>query len=228
MLLSNLKQYIIMFMISFNNVCKIYSGNKVLFNTNLLIDKGEFIFLTGSPGSGKTTFFKLLSGLEKPNKGSILVNNQNIVNFHHDEVSDYRKKLGIILQNNYLLEGETALENVLLPLKINGNGDTQNKAKAVLDLVGLNNHANKIVNYLSEAEKQRVSIARALISAPEIIIADNPTRNLDQELSRKMIEILLKLSKYGTTVFVATHELNLVKELNQRVFNIENEKIIPA
>lgn len=217
-----------MFMISFNNVCKIYSGNKVLFNTNLLIDKGEFIFLTGSPGSGKTTFFKLLSGLEKPNKGSILVNNQNIVNFHHDEVSDYRKKLGIILQNNYLLEGETALENVLLPLKINGNGDTQNKAKAVLDLVGLNNHANKIVNYLSEAEKQRVSIARALISAPEIIIADNPTRNLDQELSRKMIEILLKLSKYGTTVFVATHELNLVKELNQRVFNIENEKIIPA
>ena len=217
-----------MFMISFNNVCKIYSGNKVLFNTNLLIDKGEFIFLTGSPGSGKTTFFKLLSGLEKPNKGSILVNNQNIVNFHHDEVSDYRKKLGIILQNNYLLEGETALENVLLPLKINGNGDTQNKAKAVLDLVGLNNHANKIVNYLSEAEKQGVSIARALISAPEIIIADNPTRNLDQELSRKMIEILIKLSKYGTTVFVATHELNLVKKLNQRVFNIENEKIIPA
>ena len=217
-----------MFMISFNNVCKIYSGNKVLFNTNLLIDKGEFIFLTGSPGSGKTTFFKLLSGLEKPNKGSILVNNQNIVNFHHDEVSDYRKKLGIILQNNYLLEGETALENVILPLKINGNGDTQNKAKAVLDLVGLNNHANKIVNYLSEAEKQRVSIARALISSPEIIIADNPTRNLDQELSRKMIEILIKLSKYGTTVFVATHELNLVKELNQRVFNIKNEKIIPA
>ena len=200
----------------------------MLFNTNLLIDKGEFIFLTGSPGSGKTTFFKLLSGLEKPNKGSILVNNQNIVNFHHDEVSDYRKKLGIILQNNYLLEGETALENVLLPLKINGNGDTQNKAKAVLDLVGLNNHANKIVNYLSEAEKQRVSIARALISAPEIIIADNPTRNLDQELSRKMVEILIKLSKYGTTVFVATHELNLVKELNQRVFNIKNEKIVPA
>ena len=217
-----------MFMISFNNVCKIYSGNKVLFNTNLLIDKGEFIFLTGSPGSGKTTFFKLLSGLEKPNKGSILVNNQNIVNFHHDEVSDYRKKLGIILQNNYLLEGETALENVILPLKINGNGDTQNKAKAVLDLVGLNNHANKIVNYLSEAEKQRVSIARALISSPEIIIADNPTRNLDQELSRKMIEILIKLSKYGITVLVATHELNLVEELNQRVFNIKNEKIVPA
>ena len=217
-----------MFMISFNNVCKIYSGNKVLFNTNLLIDKGEFIFLTGSPGSGKTTFFKLLSGLEKPNKGSILVNNQNIVNFHHDEVSDYRKKLGIILQNNYLLEGETALENVLLPLKINGNGDTQNKAKAVLDLVGLNNHANKIVNYLSEAEKQRVSIARALINGPEIIIADDPTKNLDQELSRKIIEILIKLSKYGTTVFVATHELNLVKELNQRVFNIKNEKIVPA
>jgi len=217
-----------MFMISFNNVCKIYSGNKVLFNTNLLIDKGEFIFLTGSPGSGKTTFFKLLSGLEKPNKGSILVNNENIVNFHHDEVSDYRKKLGIILQNNYLLEGETALENVILPLKINGNGDAQNKAEAVLDLVGLNNHANKIVNYLSEAEKQRVSIARALISSPEIIIADNPTRNLDQELSRKMIEILIKLSKYGITVLVATHELNLVEELNQRVFNIKNEKIVPA
>ena len=132
------------------------------------------------------------------------------------------------MQNNYLLEGETTLENVLLPLKINGNGDTQNKAKAVLDLVGLNNHANKIVNYLSEADKQRVSIARALISGPEIIIADNPTRNLDQELSRKMVEILIKLSKYGTTVFVATHELNLVKELNQRVFNIKNEKIVPA
>jgi cell division transport system ATP-binding protein len=217
-----------MFMISFNNVCKIYSRNKVLFNTDLLIDKGEFIFLTGLPGSGKTTFFKLLSALEKPNKGSILVNNQNIVNFHKDEISDYRKKFGIILQNNYLLEGETALGNVILPLKINDNGDAEVKAKAVLDLVGLNNHANKIVNYLSESEKQRVSIARALINGPEIIIADDPTKNLDQELSRKTMEILIKLSKYGTTVFVATHELNLVKELNQRVFNIKNEKIVPA
>ena len=194
-------------------------------NTNLLIDKGEFIFLTGSPGSGKTTFFKLLSGLEKPNKGSILVNNQNIVNFNHDEVSDYRKKLGIILQNNYLLEGETTLENVLLPLN---RKKMEIRKDEVLDDVGLKTKGFKMPHELSGGERQRVSIARALISGPEIIIADNPTRNLDQELSRKMIEILIKLSKYGTTVFVATHELNLVRELNQRVFNIKNEKIIPA
>tara|TARA_Y100000992_G_C21228933_1_gene474437 strand:- start:635 stop:1282 length:648 start_codon:yes stop_codon:yes gene_type:complete len=213
-------------MISFNNICKIYSGNKVFYNADLSIKKGDFVFLTGESGSGKTTFMRLLSGLEKPNKGKIFVDDSDITKFNQNSLSDYRRKVGLIMQDNVFVENASVGYNISLPLILSNDNDTDNKIKAVLRLVNLDDKFNKIINSLSAGERQRVAIARAIINKPDIILADEPTGNLDQKLSKSVIQLLIKLSKYGATVIVATHEFLLVNELKQKVLNINNTKII--
>ena len=215
-----------MVMISFNNVCKIYSGKKVFYDTSINIKKGEFIFLTGESGSGKTTFLRLISALEKPDKGDILVDDLSITKLNNNEISDYRKSVGIIMQDNYFVEDRTVNYNISLPLLVSHRKEINRKIRAVLDLVNLNNQGNKIIQSLSAGERQRVAIARAIIHRPNIILADEPTGNLDQNLSKSIINMLIKLSQYGATVVVATHEFNLVRELQQKIINISNEKII--
>ena len=215
-----------MVMISFNNVCKIYSGKKVFYDTSINIKKGDFIFLTGKSGSGKTTFLRLLSALEKPDKGDILVDDLSITKLNNNEISDYRKSVGIIMQDNYFVEDRTVNYNISLPLLVSHRKEINRKIRAVLDLVNLNNQGNKIIQSLSAGERQRVAIARAIIHRPNIILADEPTGNLDQNLSKSIINMLIKLSQYGATVVVATHEFNLVRELQQKIINISNEKII--
>ena len=212
-------------MISFNNICKIYSRNKVFYNTDLSIEKGDFVFLTGESGSGKTTFMRLISGLEKPDRGKILVNNSDITKLSQNGLSDYRKKIGLIMQNNIFVENASVSYNISLPLLISNDNATDSKVRAVLKLVNLNNKYNKIINNLSAGERQRVAIARAIINKPDIILADEPTGNLDQKLSKSVIQMLIELSKYGATVIVATHEFLLVNELKQKVLNISNSKI---
>ena len=215
-----------MVMISFNNVCKIYSGKKVFYDTSINIKKGDFIFLTGESGSGKTTFLRLLSALEKPDKGDILVDDLSITKLNNNEISDYRKSVGIIMQDNYFVEDRTVNYNISLPLLVSHRKEINRKIRAVLDLVNLNDQGNKIIQSLSAGERQRVAIARAIIHRPNIILADEPTGNLDQNLSKSIINMLIKLSQYGATVVVATHEFNLVRELQQKIINISNEKII--
>tara|TARA_X000001036_G_scaffold439929_1_gene493168 strand:+ start:3892 stop:4545 length:654 start_codon:yes stop_codon:yes gene_type:complete len=215
-----------MVMISFNNVCKIYSGKKVFYDTSINIKKGDFIFLTGESGSGKTTFLRLISALEKPDKGDILVDDLSITKLNNNEISDYRKSVGIIMQDNYFVEDRTVNYNISLPLLVSHRKEINRKIRAVLDLVNLNNQGNKIIQSLSAGERQRVAIARAIIHRPNIILADEPTGNLDQNLSKSIINMLIKLSQYGATVVVATHEFNLVRELQQKIINISNEKII--
>lgn len=215
-----------MVMISFNNVCKIYSGKKVFYDTSINIKKSDFIFLTGESGSGKTTFLRLLSALEKPDKGDILVDDLSITKLNNNEISDYRKSVGIIMQDNYFVEDRTVNYNISLPLLVSHRKEINRKIRAVLDLVNLNNQGNKIIQSLSAGERQRVAIARAIIHRPNIILADEPTGNLDQNLSKSIINMLIKLSQYGATVVVATHEFNLVRELQQKIINISNEKII--
>jgi len=215
-----------MVMISFNNVCKIYSGKKVFYDTSINIKKGDFIFLTGKSGSGKTTFLRLVSALEKPDKGDILVDDLSITKLNNNEISDYRKSVGIIMQDNYFVEDRTVNYNISLPLLVSHRKEINRKIRAVLDLVNLNNQGNKIIQSLSAGERQRVAIARAIIHRPNIILADEPTGNLDQNLSKSIINMLIKLSQYGATVVVATHEFNLVRELQQKIINISNEKII--
>ena len=215
-----------MVMISFNNVCKIYSGKKVFYDTSINIKKGDFIFLTGESGSGKTTFLRLISALEKPDKGDILVDDLSITKLNNNEISDYRKSVGIIMQDNYFVEDRTVNYNISLPLLVSHRKEINRKIRAVLDLVNLNSQGNKIIQSLSAGERQRVAIARAIIHRPNIILADEPTGNLDQNLSKSIINMLIKLSQYGATVVVATHEFNLVRELQQKIINISNEKII--
>ena len=215
-----------MVMISFNNVCKIYSGKKVFYDTSIDIKKSDFIFLTGESGSGKTTFLRLLSALEKPDKGDILVDDLSITKLNNNEISDYRKSVGIIMQDNYFVEDRTVNYNISLPLLVSHRKEINRKIRAVLDLVNLNDQGNKIIQSLSAGERQRVAIARAIIHRPNIILADEPTGNLDQNLSKSIINMLIKLSQYGATVVVATHEFNLVRELQQKIINISNEKII--
>ena len=215
-----------MVMISFNNVCKIYSGKKVFYDTSIDIKKSDFIFLTGESGSGKTTFLRLISALEKPDKGDILVGDLSITKLNNNEISDYRKSVGIIMQDNYFVEDRTVNYNISLPLLVSHRKEINRKIRAVLDLVNLNNQGNKIIQSLSAGERQRVAIARAIIHRPNIILADEPTGNLDQNLSKSIINMLIKLSQYGATVVVATHEFNLVRELQQKIINISNEKII--
>ena len=215
-----------MVMISFNNVCKIYSGKKVFYDASINIKKGDFIFLTGESGSGKTTFLRLISALEKPDKGDILVDDLSITKLNNNEISDYRKSVGIIMQDNYFVEDRTVNYNISLPLLVSHRKEINRKIRAVLDLVNLNNQGNKIIQSLSAGERQRVAIARAIIHRPNIILADEPTGNLDQNLSKSIINMLIKLSQYGATVVVATHEFNLVRELQQKIINISNEKII--
>ena len=215
-----------MVMISFNNVCKIYSGKKVFYDTSINIKKSDFIFLTGESGSGKTTFLRLISALEKPDKGDILVDDLSITKLNNNEISDYRKSVGIIMQDNYFVEDRTVNYNISLPLLVSHRKEINRKIRAVLDLVNLNDQGNKIIQSLSAGERQRVAIARAIIHRPNIILADEPTGNLDQNLSKSIINMLIKLSQYGATVVVATHEFNLVRELQQKIINISNEKII--
>ena len=212
-------------MICFNNICKIYSRNKVFYNADLLIKKGDFVFLTGESGSGKTTFMRLISGLEKPDRGKILVNNSDITKLSQNGLSDYRRKIGLIMQDNIFVENASVSYNISLPLLISNDNDTDSKVRAVLKLVNLNNKYNKIINSLSAGERQRVAIARAIINKPDIILADEPTGNLDLKLSKSVIQMLIELSKYGATVIVATHEFLLVNELKQKVLNISNSKI---
>ena len=213
-------------MISFNNICKIYSGNKVFYNANFSIKKGDFVFLTGESGTGKTTFMRLLSGLEKPDKGSIIVNDADITKFNKKELSDYRRKIGIIMQNNIFIENETVSYNISLPLLLEGESQVSEKIEAILDMVNLDKKIYNSIKSLAAGERQRVAIARAIIDSPDIILADEPTNNLDQKLSEAVMKMLIQLNKYGTTVIVTTHELSLAKKLKQNILSINNAEII--
>ncbi len=203
-----------------------YSGNKVFYNAEVTINKGDFIFLTASSGQGKTTFLKLLSALQAPDKGDIIVNNLNIINLNDNQISDYRKSIGIIFQKNYFIEDETVKYNISIPLLLSNIKNKEDKVNTILDLVNLNGFGNKIISSLSCSERQRVAIARGIIHSPDIILADEPTENQDEIQSEILIKMLIKLSQYGTTIILATRHHGLAKEFKQKILSIENEKII--
>jgi len=203
-----------------------YSGNKVFYNAEVTINKGDFIFLTAGSGQGKTTFLKLLSALQAPDKGDIIVNNLNIINLNDNQISDYRKSIGIIFQKNYFIEDETVKYNISIPLLLSNIKNKEDKVNIILDLVNLNGFGNKIISSLSCSERQRVAIARGIIHSPDIILADEPTENQDEIQSEILIKMLIKLSQYGTTIILATRHHGLAKEFKQKILSIENEKII--
>ena len=215
-------------MIDLINVTKTYeTGTHALNGIDMHIDDGEFVFLVGQSGSGKSTIIKLLTAELKPTSGSILVNGYKLESIKRSSVPYMRRTLGVIFQDFRLIENKTVYENVAFAMRVIGAPTREIKKRVpyVLELVGLENKARRLPNELS-GEQQRVAIARALINNPTMIIADEPTGNLDPARSFEIMLLLEQINALGTTVMVVTHEKSLVDRFTKRVVAINNGKVI--
>lgn len=217
-------------MIYFDNVSKTYenSDQKVLDSINLSIDQGEFVSIVGHSGAGKTSFIKLLLGEEKPSEGVISYNDQNIATLKNHSMVEYRRKIGVVFQDFRLLPDKTAYENIAFAMEAAGRDDEEiaNDVPHVLDLVDLGSKMHHFPNQLSGGEQQRVAIARAIINRPEIIIADEPTGNLDPVNTYDIVQILKKINDLGTTIILTTHNKGVIDSLQKRVITMDGGKII--
>lgn len=211
-------------MIEFKNVTKIYDNNVyALSNVNVEIDKGEFVFLVGSSGSGKSTFIKLLLREIEPTNGKIIINNTDITSLKRKEIPYFRRKLGIVFQDFRLIPTLNVYENVAFAMRVveASHRDIRKKVPLVLALVGLSNKYKAFPNELSGGEQQRVSIARAIINNPSVLIADEPTGNLDPETANGIMEVISDINRAGTTILMATHAKDIVDSMRKRVIAIE-------
>ena len=217
-------------MIKFNNVSKVYESNGVhaLDNVSLDIEKGEFVFIVGASGAGKSTFLKLIMREETPTSGSIIINDMHLENMKRRKVPYLRRTMGIVFQDFRLISKMTVYENVAFAMRCVGRRTDSIKKRVpyILELVGLADKANDHPSELSGGEQQRVSLARALVNNPALIIADEPTGNIDPEMSYEIIELLSEINKRGTTVLVVTHEHELVKSFGKRVITIDDGRVV--
>ena len=203
--------------------------HQIFKNANLKIEKGEFLYLIGDTGSGKSSLLKALYGEIKIDIGNITVTNINLNNLHHRDIPKLRRKLGIVFQDFQLLTDRTVEKNLEFVLKATGwknKTDIENRIDEVLNSVHLNEVKNKMPYQLSGGEQQRAAIARALLNYPEIILADEPTGNLDPKKSEKIIELLQEINQKGTTVLIATHDYLIIKKYQARTIQCVNQQII--
>ncbi len=216
-------------MIDFENVSKTYpNGTNALHNVSLHIDKAEFVFIVGASGAGKSTFLKLIMREETPTSGEITINGNRLSKLKKRHVPYLRRHMGIVFQDFRLIDKMNVFDNVAFAMRAVGENTATVKKRVpyVLDLVGLKDKMKCKPSELSGGEQQRVSLARALVNNPEIIVADEPTGNIDPELSHEIIELLTRINSMGTTVLVVTHEHELVREFNQRVITIDKGEVI--
>ena len=216
-------------MIQFKNVSVKYNKNiSALRDIVLKINDGEFVFIVGKTGAGKSTLFKLITRELKPNLGTVIVNKVNVENIKNSKLPYYRRTLGVVFQDFRLLDDRNVYENVAFAQEIIGINNLRIKknVNAVLNLVDIRQKQRKMPSELSGGEKQKVAIARAIINKPKILLADEPTGNLDEVSTNDIIEILKSINETGTTVIVITHDLHLVSRMNKRVLRIDNGKII--
>lgn len=215
-------------MIEFKNVVKSYQkGHRVLDGLNLRIEDGEFVFIVGNSGAGKTTMMKLLLREEKAERGSLIVGDVDLNRITKFQVPKYRRKLGVVFQDFRLFPNMTVFENVAFAMRVIGTHRKviNRKVPHVLQIVNLEDKAKRFPRELSGGEQQRVALARALVNNPEIIIADEPTGNIDPELSREIMNMLVHVNQLGKTVLVVTHETELVDMFHKRVVRLKDGKI---
>lgn len=214
-------------MIRFENVVKKYSHNKALNNINLDIHHGEFISLVGLSGAGKSTFLKVIIGEESIDGGRILIDDVDISNVKKSDLPYLRRKIGVIFQDMKLLPKRTAYENVAFAMEVCGHRreKIEKDVPKILDLVGLLHKKDNYPNEMSGGEKQRVAIARALSHRPVLLLADEPTGNLDEVNAGEVLDLLLKINQLGTTVLLATHAADLVNRIKKRVITMEGGQI---
>ncbi len=216
-------------MIKLDNVSKIYkTGTAALTDVTFSVEKGEFIFLVGPSGSGKTTLFRLLIRDTLPSKGSININKLELTKLPKKKIPNLRKKIGVVFQDLKLLKDRTVFENILFPLEVTGadHKSAKQKVEKILVDVGIIEHRNKFPLQLSGGELQRVAIARALVFNPDIVLADEPTGNLDMTTSWEILKLLQDINKTGTTILMATHNTDIINSLLKRVITLEKGKII--
>ena len=216
-------------MIEFVNVVKKYDhGVCAMDNVNLRIDKGEFVFLVGPSGSGKSTFLKLMIKEEEPTSGKILIDGKDITKLKKKEIPFLRRKIGFVFQDFRLLYDRTVEENIVFALRIIEASEKEIKTqlKTVLQMVGLTGKEKYYPNQLSGGEQQRVALARALATKPPILIADEPTGNLDPKTADEIFKTLLEINARGTTILVVNHAKDIVNELNKRVVALDHGKVV--
>lgn len=211
--------------VAFKNVVKRYPGGKIaLDGVSLHLRRGEMAFLTGHSGAGKSTLMKLIGLIERPTRGQVVINGTDLAAVKRRQIPRYRQRLGLIFQNYNLLFDRTVFDNVALPLVIRGvaHAEAARRVRAALDTVGLLAHERKFPITLSGGEQQRVGIARAVVDRPYLILADEPTGNLDPELSADIMRLFTRLNEAGTSVMIATHAIDLVERMGYRRIALEH------
>ncbi len=215
--------------IEFKDVTKTYSnGITACADMSVEIDKGEFVFVIGLTASGKSTFIKMLYREEKPTKGTVSVGGVNVGKLRNRKVYKFRRKVGIVFQDFKLLPNLTAYENVAFALEMYGlpKEEIRNKTLKALDLVGLKEKAKSFPDELSGGEQQRVSIARAIVNSPKLLICDEPTGNLDPEMSMEVMKALEVINELGTTIIVVTHDRDIVNKMKKRVIKLDHGRVV--
>ncbi|MFP6827909.1 MAG: cell division ATP-binding protein FtsE [Gammaproteobacteria bacterium] len=217
-------------MIRFESVYKRYpNGRDALASVSFRLEQGEMAFLTGPSGAGKSTLLKLVALIERPSRGTVLVGSLNTSRVPRRKIPEFRRRLGIVFQDHKLLNDRTVFDNVALPLVIGAlrRREIGRRVRAALDQVGLLGFEKHFPESLSSGEQQRVGIARAVASRPELVIADEPTGNLDPELSREILGLFERFNEVGVTVLIATHDLGLIEGNNHRRLRLDGGKVVP-
>jgi len=216
--------------INFDSVSKQYknSNTPALDDINLNIEQGDFVYLVGQSGSGKSTLLRMLRKEEKPTSGTVTVDGINVAKLPNRKVPAFRRTMGIVFQDFRLLPGKTVFDNVAFGMEVIGKSkkEIQQRIPALLDLVGLEEKAHRLPSELSGGEQQRVALARAFVNKPKLLLADEPTGNLDPSTSVGIMKLLDRINRTGTTIVMATHDVAIVDQMRKRIVQMENGKII--
>ena len=212
-------------MIEFDNLSKRYEGGfEALSKISFKMEAGEMAFLTGRSGAGKSTLLKLLMLMERPSSGNLLINGKNLNQLRKAQVPTYRRQLGVVFQNHRLLMDRSLYDNVALPLQVSGypRAEMSRRVRAALDSVGLLEREQLKPMELSGGEQQRIGIARAIVHKPRILLADEPTGNLDPQLSAEIMALFRRFQTVGVTVLIATHDVSLINRMRLRILRLDN------